>query len=284
LACFTASPANDLYAFLIFQGVCVRTFVRSAAEGEGFVPPSANDFILPPITESIPWLTKPVLLAFLAVIVVSVFFILSSRKASVVPSKLQFAGEGVYSFIRDGLAKDVLGPEFMRFVPYLFTLFTFVLVNNVFAIVPMLQFSAMSRVGFPYALAIITYLVYHYVGVKRQGLGHYLKGIAFMPGVPKPIYVLLTPIEIATFFIVRPFTLGLRLFANMFAGHLLLLVFILGGEHLLQGVIGLKLVSPFAFTMGILLTFFEFMVQCLQAYIFTLLTALYVAGSLADEH
>ena len=284
MACFTASPANDLYAFLIFQGVCVRTFVRSAAEGEGFVPPSANDFILPPITESIPWLTKPVLLAFLAVIVVSVFFILSSRKASVVPSKLQFAGEGVYSFIRDGLAKDVLGPEFMRFVPYLFTLFTFVLVNNVFAIVPMLQFSAMSRVGFPYALAIITYLVYHYVGVKRQGLGHYLKGIAFMPGVPKPIYVLLTPIEIATFFIVRPFTLGLRLFANMFAGHLLLLVFILGGEHLLQGVIGLKLVSPFAFTMGILLTFFEFMVQCLQAYIFTLLTALYVAGSLADEH
>jgi F-type H+-transporting ATPase subunit a len=262
----------------------VRTFFRLAAEGEGFVPPSANDFILPPFFESIPWLTKPVILAFLAVIVISVFFILSSRKAAVVPSKFQFAGEGVYGFIRDGLAKDVLGPEFMRFVPYLFTLFTFVLVNNVFAIVPMLQFSAMSRVGFPYALAIITYLVYHYVGVKRQGLGHYLKGIAFMPGVPKPIYVLLTPIEIATFFIVRPFTLGLRLFANMFAGHLLLLVFILGGEHLLQGVIGLKLVSPFAFTMGILLTFFEFMVQCLQAYIFTLLTALYVAGSLADEH
>ncbi len=247
----------------------MSTFVRLAAEGEGFVPPSANDFILPPITESIPWLTKPVLLAFLAVIVISVFFILSSRKASTVPSKLQFAGESVYGFIRDGLAKDVLGPEFMRFVPYLFTLFTFVLVNNIFAIVPMLQFSAMSRVGFPYALAIITYLVYHYVGVKRQGLGHYLKGIAFMPGVPKPIYVLLTPIEIATFFIVRPFTLGLRLFANMFAGHLLLLVFILGGEHLLQGVIGLKLVSPFAFTMGVLLTFFEFMVQCLQAYIYS---------------
>jgi F-type H+-transporting ATPase subunit a len=268
----------------IFQGVCVRTFVRSAAEGEGFVPPSANDFILPPITESIPWLTKPILLAFLAVIVISIFFVLSSRKAAVVPSKFQFAGESVYGFIRDGLAKDVLGPEFMRFVPYLFTLFTFVLVNNVFSIVPLLQFSAMSRVGFPYALAIITYLVYHYVGMKRQGIGHYLKGIAFMPGVPKPIYVLLTPIEIATFFIVRPFTLGLRLFANMFAGHLLLLVFILGGEHLLQGVIGLKLVSPFAFSMGVLLTFFEFMVQCLQAYIFTLLTALYVAGSLADEH
>ena len=78
--------------------------------------------------------------------------------------------------------------------------------------------------------------------------------------------------------------LSLRLFANMFAGHLLLLVFILGGEHLLQGVIGLKLISPFAFSIGIVLTFFEFMVQCLQAYIFTLLTALYIAGALADEH
>jgi F-type H+-transporting ATPase subunit a len=187
---------------------------------------------------------------------------------------MQFAGESVYGFIRDGLAKDVIGPEFMRFVPYLFTLFTFVLVNNWFGIVPMLQFPTFSRVGFAYALAIITYLVYHYVGMRKQGLGHYLKGIAFMPGVPKPIYILLTPIELATFFVVRPFTLGLRLFANMFAGHLLLL----------QGVMGLKLVSPFAFTMGIALTFFEFMVQCLQAYIFTLLTALYIAGSLADEH
>ena len=260
------------------------TLVRQGAEGEGFVPPSAKDFELPPIFGDNVFTTKPIVLAFLSVILISIFFIAASRKAAIVPTKLQFAGESVYAFVRDGLARDILGPEFMRFVPYLFTLFTFVLVNNLFGIVPLLQFPTFSRVGFAYALAIITYLVYHYVGVRKQGLGHYLKGIAFMPGVPKPVYILLTPIEIATFFIVRPFTLGLRLFANMFAGHLLLLVFILGGEHLLQGVIGLKLVSPFAFTMGIVLTFFEFMVQCLQAYIFTLLTALYIAGSLADEH
>jgi F-type H+-transporting ATPase subunit a len=91
-------------------------------------------------------------------------------------------------------------------------------------------------------------------------------------------------LELATYFIVRPMTLSLRLFANMFAGHLLLLVFILGGEHLLAGVVGLKLVSPFSFVVAIALTFFEFMVQCLQAYIFTLLTALYITGALADEH
>lgn len=254
------------------------------AEGEGFKPPSAVDFNLPPIFGDNPFTTKPIFLVFLSVILISVFFILASRKAAVVPSKLQFAGESVYSFVRNDLAKDVIGHDFMRFVPYLFTLFTFILVNNIFGIVPMLQFPTMSRVSFPYVLAIITFLVFHYVGVRKQGAFKYIKEIMFMPGVPKAAYILITPLELLTFFLVRPLTLSLRLFANMFAGHLLLLVFILGGEHLLQGVIGLKLISPFAFFIGIVLTFFEFMVQCLQAYIFTLLAALYIAGALADEH
>ena len=172
----------------------------------------------------------------------------------------------------------------MRFVPYLFTLFTFILTNNLFGIIPLLQFPTMSRVSFPYVLAGTVYIVFHYVGIRKQGAWKYFKEIMFMPGVPKAAYILITPLELLTFLLVRPLTLSLRLFANMFAGHLLLLVFILGGEHLLQGVIGLKLISPFAFFIGIVLTFFEFMVQCLQAYIFTLLAALYIAGALADEH
>jgi len=262
----------------------VRSLVRLSAEGEGFVPPSSNDFNLPPIFGDSAYTTKPIFMVFFSVILISVFFIAASRKAAIVPSKLQFAGESIYAFVRNDLARDVIGHEFMRFVPYLFTLFTFILTNNIFGIVPLLQFPAMSRVSFPYVLAIFTFVIFHYVGIRKQGLGKYLKEIMFMPGVPKPVYILLTPIELATFFLVRPLTLSLRLFANMFAGHLLLLVFILGGDHLLKGVIGLKLVSPFAFAFGIGLTFFEFMVQCLQAYIFTLLTALYIAGALADEH
>jgi F-type H+-transporting ATPase subunit a len=257
--------------------------VRSA-EGGGFVPPSSKDFQLPPIFGDNVYTTKPILLVFLSVILISTFFILSSRKAAIVPSKFQFAGESVYSFVRENLAKEVIGHEFMRFVPYLFTLFTFILVNNLFGIIPFIQFPTMSHVSFPYILALSTYLVFHYVGVRKQGAFKYFKEILFMPGVPKAAYILITPLEILTFFVVRPLTLSLRLFANMFAGHLLLLVFILGGEHLFQGVIGLKLISPFAFSIGIVLTFFEFMVQCLQAYIFTLLAALYIAGALADEH
>ena len=258
--------------------------IRLAAEGEGFKPPSAKDFVLPPIFGDNAFTTKPIFLVFLSVILISVFFILASRKAAIVPSKLQYAGESVYGFVRDNLGKEVIGHEFMRFVPYLFTLFTFILVNNIFGIVPMLQFPPMSRVSFPYVLAIITFLVFHYVGVRKHGAFKYIKEIMFMPGVPKAAYILITPLELLTFFLVRPLTLSLRLFANMFAGHLLLMVFFLGGEHLLLGVIGLKLISPFAFLIGIALTFFEFMVQCLQAYIFTLLAALYIAGALADEH
>ena len=261
----------------------MRVLVRSA-EGEGFVPPSTKDFELPPIFGDNVYTTKPILLVFLSVILISTFFILSARKAAIVPSKFQFAGESVYSFVRENLAKEVIGHEFMRFVPYLFTLFTFILVNNLFGIIPIIQFPTMSHVSFPYVLALSTYLVFHYVGIRKQGAFKYFKEILFMPGVPKAAYILITPLEILTFFVVRPLTLSLRLFANMFAGHLLLLVFILGGEHLFQGVIGLKLISPFAFSIGIVLTFFEFMVQCLQAYIFTLLAALYIAGALADEH
>ena len=256
-----------------------------AESGEGFVPPSTADFNLPPIFGDNEFTTKPIFLVLFSVVLISVFFIIASRKASVVPSKLQFAGESVYAFVRNGIGQEIIGHEFMRFVPFLFSLFTFIITNNVFGIVPLLQFPSMSHVAFPYVLALISFGVFHYVGIKKHGLGKYLKGIAFMPGVPKFVYILLTPIEIATFFLVRPLTLSLRLFANMFAGHLLLLVFILGGEYMLNdSLLIMKLFAPFSFLFGIALTFFEFMVQCLQAYIFTLLTALYIAGALADEH
>ncbi len=249
-----------------------------------FEPPSAADFQFAPIFGDSILFSKPVFLVALSVILIASFFIISARKAAIVPSRLQFAGEGVYSFVRNSIGQDVIGPEFMRFVPFLFTLFTFVLCNNIFGIIPFLQFPSMSRIGFPIALAIFTYVVYHYVGIKHHGLKKYVKDICFMPGVPKWIYIILTPVEFATYFIVRPATLSLRLFANMFAGHLLLLVFTMGGEHLLASTILMKILSIFSFGFAIGLTFFEFGIECLQAYIFTLLTALYIAGALADEH
>jgi F-type H+-transporting ATPase subunit a len=262
----------------------VRALSVVSAKGDEFVPPSSVDFVLPPIFENISFITKPIVLILISALLIGLVFSISARKAAVVPSKFQFAGELIYGFVRKDLGQEILGHEFKRFMPYLFSLFTFILLNNFYGIIPFIQFPTFSRISFAYVLGIITFGVFHYVGIRKQGIKKYVKDIMFMPGVPKPVYILLTPIEVATFLVVRPLTLALRLFANMFAGHLLLMIFILGGEHLLQGAIAMKAVGFLAFGMGIALTFFEFLVQCLQAYIFTLLTALYIAGGLADEH
>lgn len=261
------------------KGDDVRPLILAA--GPGFDAPGSRDFVFP----GADGITKPIVLVGLSVVIIVGFFLVSGRKAALVPGRLQFAGESVYGFVRDGVARDVIGPEFARYVPYLTALFTFVLVNNIFGIVPLLQFPTMSRIGFPTVLALGSWLVFNYVGIRRKGFGRYFKEMMFPPGVPSWIYFLLAPIELVSTMIVRPLTLGLRLFANMFAGHLLLLVFILGGEFMLtQGTGALPLLSPFAFVMGIVLTLFEALIQVLQAYIFVLLTALYIAGALADEH
>ena len=273
-------PRDVILLFL--KESSMHTFLREA--NDGFVPPSSADFDFAPIFGNSILFTKPVLMVFLSVIIGATFFIASSRKAAIVPSKLQYAGESVYTFIRNELGRDVIGPEFMRFVPFLFSLFVFILVNNVFGVIPLLQFPTMSHIGFPIGVTIFSYVCYHYVAIKKHGLGKYLKDICFMPGIPKPVYLILTPVELLTYLVTRPLTLSMRLFANMFAGHLLLLVFVLGGEYLLMSGILLKFLSIFSFGLAIGLSFFELGIQCLQAYIFTLLTALYIAGALADEH
>lgn len=267
--------------------------VLSAEEGgeavdpskAGFVPPTSLEFAYPDIFGGDGWLTKPVLQIALAVVVVFLFFFLSSRKRSMVPGRFQFAGEGVYGFIRNGVGRDVIGHGFEKFVPYLVTLFAFIYVNNVMGIFPGLNFPTMSRIGFPIVLALFTWVIYNYIGMRKFGVYGYFKNMMFPPGVPKPVYILLAPIEFVSTFLVRPVTLALRLFANMFAGHLLLLVFILGGAYMLANEsLLLNILSPFAFVTAIVLTFFEALIQLLQAYIFTLLTALYIAGALAEEH
>lgn len=262
------------------------SLVVLAAEGEGYSSPGAEDFKLPPLIDGIEWFTKPYLLAFLSVLVLVAFFYAAARKPALVPSRLQFAGEGIYGFVRRDLARDILGTEnFLRFLPLIFSMFIFVAINNVFGIIPLIQFPTMSLIGFPIALTLIVWLTYLYVGIKTKGPIGYFKQEMFPPGVPWPVYFILSPIELAKVLLVQPLTMSLRLFANMFAGHLLLLVFILGGEYmLLHGGAFVQVLSIGAFAMGIAMTFFELLVQLLQAYIFALLTALYLAGSLSEEH
>ena len=257
--------------------------ILATAPNPGFNAPGVEDFQLPPIFGEV---TKPVLLFALAAIIVYAFFAYTTRQPALVPSKSQFLGESFHGMVRNSIARDNIGPEFLKFVPYLTTLFAFILVNNLFGIVPLIQFPSFSHPGVAYALAIMSWLIYPFVGIQHHGLGGYLRISTWPPDVPWWVRIILTPIEFISNIILRPITLSLRLFGNMFAGHLLLLVFILGGEYMLfvADDLALKVLSPFAFGMGIVFTFFEAFVQVVQAYIFVMLTASYIGTVLADDH
>jgi F-type H+-transporting ATPase subunit a len=249
----------------------------------GFDAPGTDAFDLPPIFGGV---TKPIVQLVLAAVIIYVLFRLAARRPQLVPSKGQFLGESFHGIVRNTIARDMIGPEFLKYVPFLTALFAFVLVNNLFGIIPLFQFPTFSHPGVPYALAGLVWLVYNLVGIRHHGLGGYLKVSTWPPDVPWWVRIILTPIEFLSNILLRPVTLSLRLFGNMFAGHLLLVLFILGGQYMLftADSIVLKVLSPFAFGMGIVFTFFEAFVQVVQAYIFVMLTASYIGSALADEH
>lgn len=253
-----------------------------------FTPPGPGSFELPPVfTIAGLGVTKPMLLLMFSVALIVGFFWAASRKRAVVPGKLQFAGEYVYGFVRNGIARDSIGSEkYLAFVPLLFSFFTFVLVNNYFALIPFLQFPSFSRFSFVLPLAAVVWVVYNVCGVSKHGVLGYLKHVCMPPGVDGPVLVLIIPLEFLSTIIVRPITLALRLFANMFAGHLLLILFATGAAFLIfdAGNPWYIPVGILSFILGILVSFLEVLVLFLQAYVFTLLTAMYIGGALSDEH
>lgn len=263
----------------------------TAADGGGdtsFVSPGVRDFFWPLVGGDSNWaFTRPSAVILISVGILGWFFIAATRKLTVVPGKRQFLVEQVYGFVRNTIAKDVIGTkDFQRFLPLLFTLFTMVLVNNLFGIIPFVQFPTMSRIAFPIVLTLVVYVVYHVVGLKAKGgVIPYIKSMV-PPGLPGWVIPLMFVLELATYFVIRPVTLALRLFGNMFAGHLLLLVFIVGGEYLLlhTGSIGLGAAGIASGLFAIVMTFFELLVEFLQAFVFTILAALYLADAVSEEH
>ena len=230
--------------------------------------------------------TKPMLLLVVSAVLVFWFFYAASRQRAMVPGKLQYAGETMYASVRNGLGRDIIGSrDFMPFVPYLVALFFFLLVNNWFGSIPFIQFPTFSRASMAYALAGLSWVIYNYVGVRRHGFLGYLKLQTVPGGVSGPILALIIPLEFFSNLLVRPVTLALRLFANMFAGHILALLFATGGEYLLiHGATLIKPVGILAWLLAIAIAFLELLVQFLQAYVFTLLNAMYISGALAEEH
>ncbi len=151
----------------------MSAIAMNAIPTEGFTPPGPGDFNLPPIGytqenaptfnflgETMYWgVTKPMLQLALSVVLIFAFFYYASRKRAMVPGKLQFVGEMGYGMVRNSLARDNIGShDFMRFVPFLVSMFFFILVNNYFGLIPFIQFPSMSRIGIAATLAVIAWV------------------------------------------------------------------------------------------------------------------------------
>jgi F-type H+-transporting ATPase subunit a len=257
----------------------------SAAPSE-YTAPGVEEFWQPLFGTDGPWaITRPMLLMAISAGLIIWFLLATTRKKALVPSRGQMSTEAVYGLVRNGIAKDLIGSkEFLRFVPLLFTLFTFILVNNLFGVLPPFQFPTMSRIGFPIGLALISWITFHVVGFRKHGFVGYWKSLV-PSGLPGGMIVPIFLLELITDLFTRPVTLALRLFGNMFAGHILIVLFITGGWYMLtSGGILLPAAGAVTWVFGFVMTLFELLVEFLQAYVFTLLTALYIAGAVADEH
>ena len=246
----------------------------------------------PPINEILRWkdlfqsFNKISLIAVLAALIGTAVFLLAGRQsAQTAPRGIRNVAESTVEFIENGVVMQTMGRDGLGWTPFLLSLFTFIYLCNVPGIIPFLQMPATARMALPAALALMVWVVYNGAGIKHQGFGGYFKSVLFPPGVPKALYILVTPIEFISAIIVRPFSLAVRLFANMLAGHILLVTFALLTESLFQAKD--KILIPFGvLPMGMLifLTGFEVLVAFLQAYIFTILTAVYIGGAVHPEH
>lgn len=225
---------------------------------------------------------KPELLALICTVLVVWFFWAAFSKPKLVPTGVQNIGELGYLFVRDQIARPMIGKRGDNFMPFLVSLFFFVWALNLMSIIPVAQLPVTSFIAFPASLMLMTYVTYWYQAIKNQGFFGFLKNIV-PGGVPFWVLPLLVIIEVARVFVIQPFTLMVRLFGNMFAGHMLLLTFTLATWYLASATPSALFAAGSA-VMVVILTAFEMFIQGLQAYIFTMLTAQYIGEGIEAAH
>ena len=217
-------------------------------------------------TNSALWMTLVVILA-------SLLFVGGMRQRALVPGRLQSVAELGYEFVA-GMVRDNVGDAGKKYFPFILTLFVFILLSNLLGMLPY-SFTVTSHIIVTFAMAAVVFIGVTIIGFVRHG-AHFLS--LFVPkGVPWPLLLLLVPIEIISYFI-RPFSLSIRLFANMLAGHTMLKVF--GGFVVMLGILGGW--APLAFI--VVFTGLEFLIAFLQAYVFAILTCLYLNDAIHLHH
>jgi F-type H+-transporting ATPase subunit a len=246
---------------------------------------------VPPISHVTIWGAGPlginktaVIYGFATLATIVLFWLGTRKKDALVPSGIfQNTAESGVAFVRNQIIMSTMGKDGLGFLPYLTALFFFLFFSNITEILPAVQFPANARIAMPLVFALITWFMYNIVGIVKQGPLHYLKNSTIPPGVPAPILLLVIPIEFISNFLVRPFSLMVRLFANMLAGHLILVTFAALCAGLWAAKVTAIIVIP-TFGLLVAMTGFEILVSFLQAFIFAILTAVYIGSSMHPDH
>ena len=245
----------------------------------------------PPISHVVEWPTlfgsgpfavnKVIILMWVSAALAFGVMYIGGRQQSLVPTGAQNVAESTVDFIQDGIIMQTMGSDGLKFTPFLLTLFTFILTCNIWGLIPGIQMPVNARIALPAFMAILVWAIYHVAGIISQGPIGYLKSATIPPGVPKAILPLVFLIELLGILVTRPLSLAVRLFANLIAGHLLLVTFAVLCQALFESTI-VGAVAPFALL--VFLSAFEILVAFLQAYIFTILAAVYIGGAMHPEH
>ena len=250
--------------------------------GCGFPAPGLQDFDFKTLFMIGAWhVTKPELLAILCGLIVIVFFWVAFAKPKMIPGKMQSLGEIAVLGVRDQIIRPQLGKKGDKYLPYMTAMFFWIALCNLMELIPVLQFPAMSRIGFVLPMVVVMYVLYWYTGFKTKGFFGYFR--SWIPEAPLFVLPLLILIEVFKYVIIQPATLCIRLFANMFAGHLLLSIFMIATWYLASASIGLVFAAGSLF-MVFFVFLLELLVDILQAFIFTTLISSYLADSLEYGH
>jgi F-type H+-transporting ATPase subunit a len=250
----------------------------------------ALDF--PPLSHIVNWpelfggdtlgVNKVILVYAFAVILTILLFTLGNKQ-QLVPTGAQNMAEMSVEFVEDQIVLPTMGPEGLKWTPYLISAFFFIFFCNIFEIVPFIQMPATARIALPMFLALMTYALYHGSGIKEHGPIGYWKHALIPSGVPLALLVLVIPIEFISKFIVQPFSHTVRLFANLLAGHILLVTFAVLTSAMWTAK-WYAILLPLPLLGVIFFTAFEILVSFLQAYVFTLLAGVYIGAAVSHEH
>lgn len=263
------------------------SFLVAATEGPTFNPPTIDEFFPHAFLfdGTLFGFTRIHMAQLIATVALVLIFWLGSRRMKLVPGRFQSLVEMGFEFVRGNIAHDLLGrKDGDRYLPILMTMFFMILFMNLTGIIPGLNVAGTSIIAVPLLLAIVSYFTFIYAGL-RKGPKHFVKNSLFPSGIPVFLVWFVAILEFLSTFIIRPVTLTLRLLMNMIVGHLMLVLFFVATDFFIFGLSGFwSALGVFTGAFGLAFTLFEVLVAVLQAYIFAVLTAVYIQLAVADEH